>query len=156
MRVRLRPARAADARRLWLWANDPETRHASFTPGRIAWSVHLEWLRAKLASSATRIYLAMGAGGRAVGQVRFELDRPGRAVVSIVVAPKARGRGIGKLLLTAAIARSAEEFGIHLIHAYVKQDNLASLAIFRAAGFRRVRSLVRGKVPSVLLSRPVK
>lgn len=156
MRVRLRPARPADARRLWRWANDPETRRASFTPGTIAWPAHVEWFRSKLASGDVRIYVAVDGSGRAVGQVRFEIDRPGRAVVSIVVAPEARGRGIGKLLLAAGVARSAKDLGLRRIHAYVKRENPASLALFRAAGFRRVRSLVRGRAPSVLLSRPAR
>jgi len=156
MKVRLRPARPADARRLWRWANDPETRRASFTPGRIAWQSHLEWFRGKLASSTARIYLAVGPGGRVVGQIRFEVEHPGRAVVSLVVAPEARGRGIGKLMLAAGVGRSARDLDIRRIYAYVKRDNPASLSLFRAAGFRRMRSLVRGRAPSVLLSRPAR
>lgn len=152
----LRLARPADARRLWAWANDPGTRAASFTPGRIPWARHLAWFRAKLATSASRIYLATGRSGRPVGQVRFDVDRPGRAVISIVVAPEARGRGVGRRLLEKGLPRAARDLGIRRVHAYVKRDNSASLALFRSAGFRRVRGLTRGGVPAVLLSRPAR
>ena len=154
MKVRLRAARLSDARRLWAWANDPGTRRASFTPGRIPWAEHVRWFRGKLASEGARIYLGVGPGARPVGQVRFEVDRAGRAVVSIVVAPEARGKGIGKLLLAAGIPRAANELRVRTIHAYVKEDNPASLALFQSAGFRRIRRLVRGGAPGLLLSRP--
>ena len=154
MKLRLRPAKISDARRLWSWANDPETRRASFTPGRIAWKDHLAWFRSKLASKAVRIYIGVTPGARPLGQVRFEGDRPGRAVVSIVVAPAARGKGVGRLLLALGLPRAEKDLGVRTIHACVKMDNPASLALFRSAGFRRVRRLQRGGAPSVLLSRP--
>ena len=156
MKVRLRPACPSDARRLWIWANDSETRRASFNPGRIPWAEHVEWLRSRLASKSIRIYLGVGPGGRAVGQVRFEVDRPGRAVVSIVVAPAARGKGIGKLLLAQGLPRAAKDLRVRTVRAYVKSGNPASLALFRTGGFRRVRRLVRGGARSVLLSRPAR
>ena len=156
MKRRLRSALPSDARRLWRWANDPESRRASFTPGRIPWPDHLKWFGEKLASDTVRIYLGVGPGSRPVGQVRFEVDRPGRAVVSIVVAPAARRKGIAKVLLAEGIPRAARDLGLRTIHAYVKEDNLPSLALFRASGFRLVRRLMCAGAPSVLLSRPAR
>ena len=56
---------------------------------------------------------------------------------SVYVDPAARGRGIGRALLHALIA-STEAAGIWTIESGVFPENLASLALHRACGFRTV------------------
>ena len=53
------------------------------------------------------------------------------------VAPDAQGRGIGGGLL-AALIEASEAAGIWTLQAGILVENAASLAIHRAAGFRRV------------------
>ena len=62
---------------------------------------------------------------------------------SIYVRPDAQGRGIGRSLLAALIA-STEAAGIWTIQSAIFPENTASLALHRAAGFRRIG--VREKV----------
>ncbi|SSC21974.1 phosphinothricin acetyltransferase, partial [Klenkia terrae] len=56
---------------------------------------------------------------------------------SVYVAPHARGRGIGRLLLDELIA-STEAAGIWTIQSSVFPENTTSLAIHQRAGFRTV------------------
>ena len=56
---------------------------------------------------------------------------------SVYVDPAAGGRGVGRLLLDALVA-STEAAGIWTIQSGVFPENVASLALHRAAGFREV------------------
>jgi L-amino acid N-acyltransferase YncA len=61
----------------------------------------------------------------------------GVADVSIYVAAGYRGRGVGRVLLRAMIARSEAE-GLWTLQAGVFPENAPSLALHRACGFRVV------------------
>lgn len=61
----------------------------------------------------------------------------GVAEVSVYVAERARGRGIGRALLER-IARDAESAGIWTLQAGVFPENRASLALHHGCGFRTV------------------
>src|SRR5439155_749158 len=100
--LRVRPATAADSALLLEWANDPETRAASFSQHLIEAREHARWLAATLASPNVRLLIGC-EGERAVGQVRFVCDATGAAEISISVAPDTRGRGVGGRMLRAAI-----------------------------------------------------
>ena len=56
---------------------------------------------------------------------------------SVYVAPEARGRGVGRALLAALIS-STEAAGIWTIQSGIFEENAASAALHRAAGFRAV------------------
>jgi L-amino acid N-acyltransferase YncA len=56
---------------------------------------------------------------------------------SVYVHPAARGRGVGRGLLQALIA-STEAAGIWTLQSGIFPENVASLALHRAAGFRQV------------------
>ncbi len=61
----------------------------------------------------------------------------GVAEVSVYVAERARGRGIGFLLLSALVAAS-EQNAIWMLQAGIFPENEASIAIHQKAGFRVV------------------
>jgi phosphinothricin acetyltransferase len=61
----------------------------------------------------------------------------GVAEHSVYVDPAAGGRGIGRLLLDGLVA-STEAAGIWTLQSGVFPENVASLALHRAAGFREV------------------
>jgi phosphinothricin acetyltransferase len=86
--------------------------------------------------------VARGADGRLLGWVALSpvSDRcvyEGVAWESVYVAEEARGRGVGRALLEAAIAAS-EEAGIWMLQAGVLTENAASRALHARAGFRTV------------------
>ena len=57
--------------------------------------------------------------------------------VSVYVAPKSQGQGVGRALLEALIA-SAEKSGIWTLQATIFPENRASLALHLRCGFREV------------------
>ena len=58
-------------------------------------------------------------------------------ILTLAVAPRARGRGLGRALLQAAIAR-ARQLGAVAMFLEVGVDNPAALALYSGLGFARV------------------
>jgi spore coat polysaccharide biosynthesis predicted glycosyltransferase SpsG/RimJ/RimL family protein N-acetyltransferase len=128
----VRDATAADAALLLAWRNDPETRRWSRGTDPVPRADHEAWLARVLADEDRRLLVAEH-DGRPVGTVRF--DREGEAwEVSITVAPAARGRRLAVPMLLAA----ERWLGPAVIRANVHGENVASLALFRRAGYRPV------------------
>jgi UDP-2,4-diacetamido-2,4,6-trideoxy-beta-L-altropyranose hydrolase len=128
--VVLRPAAARDRDRVLAWNNQPEVRARSLDPRPIDPGAHARWYAARLADPRTRLSIAVHEG-RAVGLVRIERPTaggPGR--ISIVIDPRARGRGAGR----AAIAAACHADGGEIV-AEILDHNAASRACFAAAGF---------------------
>lgn len=73
----------------------------------------------------------------ALGPVSSRRVYRGVAEVSIYVAEAARGKGIGKRLLTALI-RYSEQNEIWMLQAGIFPENTASIALHKACGFREV------------------
>ena len=73
----------------------------------------------------------------AVSPVSSRSVYAGVAEVSIYVAARARGKGVGRTLLSRLV-RAAEEAGIWTLQAGIFPENKASLAIHRRCGFRKV------------------
>jgi RimJ/RimL family protein N-acetyltransferase len=151
--VKLRPVVERDARLLWVWANDPGTRAASYGRPRIPWTGHQAWLRRVLKRRKVLLFIAE-AGRGPVGHIRFESTRPEIAVISLVVAPEARGKGRGAEILRRACPRAMTVLRLKRLLAWVMADNEASLRTFAGAGFRRVRKGLKKGAPSVLFTFP--
>jgi len=86
--------------------------------------------------------VARDPGGAIVGWAALSHYSPravyaGVAELSVYVASRARGRGVGRVLLGGLVAVS-ELVGIWTLQAGVMADNAASLALHEALGFRRV------------------
>ncbi len=152
--VTLRPATRADAELLLEWANDPATRAASLTPRSITPPEHDVWLDRTLANPLQRLWIGI-VGGRPIGQVRIEAEAA-TGVVSIAVAPAARGRGMSGPLLGAALAAARTEMDLAGFRALVRAGNVASRRLFERAGFEEAghRSAPDGGVVLVLEQRP--
>ncbi len=55
-------------------------------------------------------------------------------IITIAVAPKQRGKSVGRKLLDAA-EQAAKARGVDIIFLEVAQDNAAALALYKAAGY---------------------
>lgn len=78
-------------------------------------------------------------GGDIVGVTRWAVEanesgRPDGAVHSLYVAPAAQGRGIGAMLLRAAIERLTDS-GVETARLWVFRDNAPSIAFYRRSGW---------------------
>jgi ribosomal protein S18 acetylase RimI-like enzyme len=93
--------------------------------------------------------------GRPAGIVAdFPADAPGhRELISLWVAPFARGRGVGDALVRAVI-ESAERQGALAIELSVVVDNGPALALYRRHGFREtgaIEARVDGRLEARML-----
>jgi RimJ/RimL family protein N-acetyltransferase len=77
-----------------------------------------------------------GPAGRIVGQLHTSVASYGVAGLGMVVAAEWRGRGVGRALLTAAFDW-ARRHGAHKMALECWPHNMAALALYESAGFRR-------------------
>lgn len=134
--LKVRPATSDDCRTLWEWANDLETRAASFHPEPIEWEQHVSWFKKKLADQNC-LFLIGTVDEVPVGVVRFDIVGS-HAELSITIGPAYRGRGYGKAMLGLATDEVLRTGRVHCIDAFVKPSNLRSACAFKSAGFRKV------------------
>jgi UDP-2,4-diacetamido-2,4,6-trideoxy-beta-L-altropyranose hydrolase len=123
-----------DCKLLWHWANDLETRRASFCSSPICWREHVSWFLRRAAAFPTA-FLALDARNRPLGVVRFDLEGE-EATISLTVAPTWRGQGHGGRIVRAACDEMFGQIDAARIVAYVKPDNFASIQLFKRSGFR--------------------
>jgi UDP-2,4-diacetamido-2,4,6-trideoxy-beta-L-altropyranose hydrolase len=157
--LRARLATAADEALLLEWANDPDVRANSFTPDRIDAVSHGDWFRRKLAApDDCRLYVIETAAGIPIGPVRFDRDGDDW-VITFSLDARARGRGLGRPMLAAAID-AFPATGNRRLLAKVKTSNHASRRVFEELGFSLVASTPHlefattwnGPRPSLLLA----
>ncbi len=132
--VTLRAVDPWDAERLRAWRNDPDTRRWSRHSREISSEEHASWLRRQLADASARLWVAE-CDGNPIGHVRMTREAPGTAEVHIVLAPEARGHGLGTAVLVQTAARELADPSVSLLCAHVKPGHVASLRAFARAGF---------------------
>jgi RimJ/RimL family protein N-acetyltransferase len=125
--LRLRAANLGDADVLLEWRNDFLTRMASRDTGVVERDDHLEWLARSL-QDVNRILLVAEQHDVPVATVRADLV-DGVHELSWTVAPRARGRGVGKRV----VALFADRFP-GALRAEIKADNDASASIAESVG----------------------
>lgn len=118
-----------------IYAQGIATGNATFETEVPGWA---EWDAAHLADHRLVAELAGAvAGWTAVAPTSDRCVYAGVVEHSLYVAEAARGRGVGRLLLTA-LAESTERAGIWTIRTGIFPENEPSLAVHRAVGFRVV------------------
>ena len=132
--LELHPVTEADCELLWEWANDPVTRRNSFDSVPIPLERHKEWCRTKLQDPQCSFWMAITAKLGKIGVVRFD-RHDSEAIISVALAPHARGKGYGKKLISSACDRVFALYGVDLVRALVKPTNKASVNAFEGAGF---------------------
>jgi len=133
--LRLRPAETGDLYSLWLWANDPETRRASFGRSIISWSDHVAWFE-RQRRDGSYIFIAEIAESQPIGSVRFDTADGWRtARLSYVVAPEARRQGWSRPLVTQGVELLGVRRPGATVTARVMADNNWSLKLFRGLGW---------------------
>lgn len=135
--VELRAAAAGDAPAMLalLQAASEEGDGLPFIDGLDAGFIESQWLRAQGCVVA-------GKEGTLLGMYRYGANMPGRGShvcsATFVVDAAARGRGIGRALVTHCLA-SAKAAGYRAIQFnQVVSTNCAALALYRSLGFTEV------------------
>ena len=132
--IALRPVQDADLDALFDQMRDPESvRMAAFTPedpdDRAAFDAHM----ARVLSAPDITHRAITCDGRLVGSIAsFVID--GETEVTYWVERASWGRGIAR----AALALLLESVIVRPLFARAASDNIGSLKVLAAAGFRPI------------------
>jgi ribosomal-protein-alanine N-acetyltransferase len=104
--------------------------------GPTAWTAGMFW--SELAGGATRWYVvAEGLDGQPAGYAGLLAGGTEADVQTIAVAPAARGRGLGTLLLRALVDEAARR-GARSLLLEVREDNAAAITLYTREGFERI------------------
>jgi len=117
----------SDCDELFELSNEPLIRKVSLSSNTISKKEHKNWCERKL-NDRTQILIARSNSGILLGYVRFE------STISIALSKFARGVQFSKVLLASALERTDKK----LISAQIKNDNFASLALFKSFGFAQI------------------
>ena len=134
--LQLRPSTKDDARLLFDWRNDEDTRAMSGDTVPLVWESHLEWFIKILSggSPGRFVYIVETAEGEPVGTVRSDERPDGFTEVSYTVASEWRGKGVGKRMM---LQFAKEKLAGKKLTARIKKGvNPASEAIARSLGLQ--------------------
>lgn len=134
-RVQVRRARVEDAALVYRWRNDPFLLARSGRPREVAWDEHLAWMGRTLGNPA-RLLLIAEVDGTPAGKVRFELLRPGEAVITAALVETFTGRGLGVEAIRAGVTEVTRLWGSLTLVAWVRADNAWARKAFVKAGFQ--------------------
>jgi UDP-2,4-diacetamido-2,4,6-trideoxy-beta-L-altropyranose hydrolase len=133
------------------WANDEMVRQNSYETGKISYEDHVAWFKRKLISPDCFFYLFMMDNDPA-GQVRIE-NKEKETVIGISLDEKFRGKGLASEMLEMACSDFFVKFPNKTVNAYIKQENTASLATFKKAGFAKEEKVQVNGASSIKLSK---
>lgn len=87
--------------------------------------------------------LAENSEKRVIGIVDICIYDPfaNRAEVGIIIHPEYRNKGIGGKVLTLFNKHCFENLGIHMLYAYIAEENLASRKLFAKCGYKESATL---------------
>jgi RimJ/RimL family protein N-acetyltransferase len=138
--ITLRPMTAQDADAITAAAQDPEIPRWTRVPVPYRRADALSWVAGaelELDAGVTIGWLAVDHDDRLLASISvMEIDREARTgEIGYWVAREARGRGVATRAVRLVRDWAAAELGLSTIEIEVHEDNLASQAVARAAGF---------------------
>ena len=135
--LRLRKITDSDLEQTFEWANNPLVRKYSFNTSPIDFDSHLTWFQENLKKQSCK-YFILEIDGDAVGSIRFDIEKEGKAKISYLIAPGSTGKGLGTYILDRGIQLLGKE-GKDIYEAYglVLVQNESSIRIFEKLGFIR-------------------
>jgi RimJ/RimL family protein N-acetyltransferase len=135
-----RKAIESDVKLVFNWANDEMVRQNSFNSNLIDFEKHCDWYKRCLSNSLIDIYMFFDDNYTLLGIVRFQKINKKNSVISISIDKTQRGKGIAKKMLIKASQFYLSFNLYYTIIAYIKPQNLASISIFKNAGYKEVIS----------------
>lgn len=131
--MKIRKATIEDCKNIYEWRNHEINRQFSHNTDIIPYEWHVEWFTKKIDSPITDILI--GSTDENIGVIRFDYININHALISIYLVPGKHGKGLGKELLKDAI-KWLKNKGDYNIKAEILPENIASLKIFAAMGFK--------------------
>ncbi|MEO8387577.1 MAG: GNAT family protein [Polaromonas sp.] len=145
----LRTPEAADYAALGMWVADADSCLRWAGP-KLKFPFAPERLPALLAEPGAFSFVLAGGSAEALGFGQFWVREAGVAhLARIILAPSARGQGLGSTLCTLLMAQATCETGARAFTLRVYRDNLPALAIYQNLGFSAVPGLSNDRIFSM-------
>ncbi len=138
MQTKLRKIKKEDCIDLYRWRNDVDTRRSCFNSKLVSYKSHLKWFRDSLNNRQRYLYIVEDSEKGKIGVLRVDKLSPHIAEISINLAPHMRRKGYGARLLRQMCSKFNRSKQKILFLARIKKENLASLGVFKRAGFNEV------------------
>lgn len=132
----VRTAQPEDVMDVLRWRNDPLVCAMSRDTQPISEQIHKAWY-SRAIDDPSRLLLIGVHDGQKIGMVRFDHRQASSWEVSIMVAPKARGQGMGRHLLQMALEQLRAVYAPTCLLATIRLNNQPSLRLFHALGFNQ-------------------
>jgi predicted acetyltransferase len=119
-------------------ANDEVVRRNSFNQEKININDHKEWFIKKINDPNCLFLIFKNHEEQFIGSVRFDLDKnylPNNYIISIQISKNFRGKNIANPILKQSIEEFHKVFKDSIIIAKIKNDNIASIKIFKKNNF---------------------
>ena len=129
MSTYLREVALKDADLILEWINDPLDRENSINQKPILYDEHIEWLKNALKDNNKYLYIMM-IDDVPVGHIKLNLNN-GIADIGYCIAPKYRGKGFGKTMMSLLIDEASRNKKIKKLTALVKKKNTLSIKVFQ-------------------------
>lgn len=138
--LNIRKVNEGDSRDIFDWRNDELTRQMSHTTDLVEWEGHSGWLAASLANTNRLLVMCEDESTHEkVAIVRFDV-KDERALISINLSPKMRGKRKAKGCLSDSISFFQKSFSdVRFIDAEIKSINIPSQQSFMGVGFVLVK-----------------
>ena len=131
-----RKAISKDVDVYYKWANDSTVRDQSYNSQPIDFKIHVKWFNKKINDENCNMIFFYDDENEAVGQVRIEKSDSNNAIIGISIDSKKRGKGYATKMLEISTDKYLDSNSLIIIHAYIKESNIASKKIFEKAGFK--------------------
>ena len=133
----VRNAVESDCGQIYEWANDDDTRAASFHSSPIDWDTHRNWFLQRLGDANCLLLICGNDQGKSLGLVRFDLSGD-EAIISINLDPNMRGQGLAGFIIIRTVDELLKRCNISKVSAFIKPQNLRSAKAFERAGFSKI------------------
>lgn len=130
-----RKANISDIELYFDWINDPLVREQSYNSKIIDFESHKKWFEVSLRDKSILMLIFQNEENQNIGQVRFQKQDKSKAIISISVDSKFRGKGYSKEMLELASDLFLDLNSNFSIYAFVKLNNLNSRFALEKAGF---------------------
>lgn len=131
--ILLRPVEFSDIKNIFELSNSPFARSNSINNKPILWSEHVEWFNNELQNKQNYFYIIETQHKQFAGQLRLKFIQPHEYLISISILKEFQNQHIGTMSFQKLIAMHTNDNFI----AYIKSDNMLSLAFFKKNGFHQ-------------------
>lgn len=132
--IALRAAAPGDSDLVLGWRNDPFILARGSSQRSVGAAEHGAWFAASITDPDRRLWI-VNVGSEPAGLVRFDRVVPGAAVISVYMAERFCGRGIGVATIRQGVALAKDAWPLDRVIAYARADNAPARRAFARAGF---------------------